>query len=193
MTNSLCCSSRMGLALILLSVTFTGIEPVAAQPGGLVAKLQACKSLQNDGERLACLDRVLAALPGSEGLAREQLVADERAEIANPAPEPMPAPALVTTAEDRFGQADLARRERAEKAPESIEVEVAEILLTRAGRYVVRLKNGQEWRQLKADTKKLRFSDDASGETAILQSKLFGAHSLRLAGSNRSIRVERRK
>ncbi|MEL6379693.1 MAG: hypothetical protein AAFQ29_07975 [Pseudomonadota bacterium] len=197
-----------------LMIIFCGIAfsvAVHGQSPDLVSKLQTCKAIVDDSARLVCLDRALGALPAIAD-PNDQAHAVGTGENRLPTAQNGESPAVIgeartptvsggissgivsaQTPEDQFGSSDLSRRDAADKSLNKIEVAVSEILLTRAGRYVIRLENGQEWRQLRADTKKLRFSGDASGEIAILQSKLFGSHSLRLAGSNRSIRVERRK
>ena len=150
----------------------------------LATGLVQCREINDDDDRLDCFDNL------ARGLNAQSVVA------AAPVPEAPPEPEL--TEEERFGMDDLpkAQKEKREKREKtkSITAQVLDIARNGRGKYVVILENGQIWRQLNADTTKLRVSSKgAEGATVEIKRKTFGGHSLRLDGDNRSIKVERIK
>ncbi|NNE39763.1 MAG: hypothetical protein HKN14_02465, partial [Marinicaulis sp.] len=105
--------------------------------------------------------------------------------------------AAPLTQEEIFGRNDLKdfqkEKKKTSKVNNTLASKVIEIAENKRGKYVVILENGQIWRQLSADTDKLRVPKDASGIGVTIKRKALGAHVLSLETGKRSIRVERIK
>jgi len=162
----------------------------AGQAQGLTSNLIECRDINNDPDRLACFDQLVGALTTRE-------IADASA-IEDKAEDETPPP-VVLTAEERFGVGDLRKSDDDKKREEkekikSLTASVVDIARNGYGKYVVILENGQVWRQLKADSGKLRVpKSGAEGMRVEIKRRSLGAHALYLAGENRGIRVERIK
>ena len=151
---------------------------------GLASSLMECRDISDNSDRLACFDALASGLNASD------VMADASAAVAPP-PQP------VLTPEERFGADDLPETEeekRKEEKLKSLAASVVDIGRNGRGKYVVVLANGQVWRQLSADTSKLRIpKSGAEGLDVEIKRRSLGSHSLYLNGENRGIRVERIK
>lgn len=169
-------------AALVACVGFT--ESASAQ--GLASSVMECREISNDSDRLACFDAL------ASGLSVGDVISDVSHQIAEAAP-----PQPVLTPEERFGAEDLPQTEeekREEDKLKSLAASVVDIGRNGRGKYVIVLANGQVWRQLSADTGKLRIPRaGAEGLNAEIKRRMLGAHSLYLNGENRGIRVERIK
>lgn len=170
-------------ATAVVSIGFSG--GAAAQ--NLATGLVECRGISDNSDRLECFDQLANALDA------ENLPVSAFMEGGEDLPvEP------VLTAEERFGSEDLPQtveRKRKEREKlKSLTAAVVDIGRNGRGKYVVILDNGQVWRQLNADTNRLRVPKaGAEGMSAEVKRKKLGGHSLYLNGDNRSIRVERIK
>jgi hypothetical protein len=159
----------------------------------LMPGLLGCKNIDDDSDRLACFDGLVSGFDSPAAVA-----AASNAEAAAPSESQTVAPEPVLTAVEGFGAGDLAATQ--EKAREkrkkikSLTASVIDVARNKRGQYIVILDNGQIWRQIRADTNKLRVpSAGAEGMSVVIKRKSLGAHALYLNGENRSIRVERIK
>jgi len=180
-------------ALMALGLMTPGLkaeaQPVStAKPSPTVDDFFACKPLAEPAARLACLDRLLgkAVLDGN---------ARETGALAAPADRDRLAlagtPETPRVAEDSFGFS--AEQVARDKRPDRQTAETVSISRTRSGKYVIVLENGQIWRQLKADTRRLIVNNDGAGAIATIKKQSLGSHALTLNGSKRSIKVKRIK
>ena len=150
----------------------------------LMPDLLECKNLTDDSKRLKCFDGLMSDFDSNAVMA----------EMAAPVIPPVP----VLTPEERFGAEDLAttqkevRKER--NKVKALTASVIDVAKNKRGKYIVILENGQVWRQITADSSKLRIaSSGAAGMSATIKKKSLGAHILLLNKDKRSIRVERIK
>lgn len=169
------------LAAAVASVGFCG----GALAQNLAPGLIECRGIGDDSDRLACFDELAG------GLDADRVAASGGGEAAL-------ASGPVLTPEERFGAEDLPEtKEKQRKEREKIKSLAASIVdvgRNARGKYVIILDNGQVWRQLSADTDKLRVpKSGAEGMGVEIKRRSFGGHSLYLNGDNRSIRVERLK
>jgi len=159
----------------------------AAQAQDLTSNLIECRDIGEAADRLACFDRLVGGLNQRE--IAEAVSASKDVESAGP-------PKVVLTAEESFGAEDLplTEEEREREKIISLTASVVDIARNGYGKYVVILANGQVWRQLNADSAKLRVpKSGAEGMSVEIKRRSLGAHALYLAGENRGIRVERIK
>ncbi|MFQ5564383.1 MAG: hypothetical protein ACE5FO_12535 [Parvularculaceae bacterium] len=184
-----------GIAVLTtIFLTFGG--DVAAQ--SLPPEILECRAISNDANRLACLDEVIDRFietAETESAKSDDYAAAAVAKPAAPIAKPAPEEQVLSEA-DRFGFEDLPTEKKKELRPETpkaLEATVVDIARNRRGKYVVILDNGQVWRQLNADTNKLRVPTDSAGMKVEIKRKWLGAHDLRLENSKRTIRVERIK
>lgn len=178
-------SMKAGVLALIITAGIAG--PAGAQDLG--SALLDCRAIEDSRDRLACYDNVAGALSQGRMETSAAPVTRER-QAAAPAPA-----APVLTAEESFGRDDLpeVRKEENEKKLKMITANVVEIGRNNRGKYVVILDNGQIWRQINADTNRLRVPKDAEGLVAEVKRKMLGAHDLSLNTGNRTIRVERIK
>lgn len=167
----------IALGIVGVTVTMCGAPGALAQDLGRA--LIECRDISDDSNRLACFDNLANGLESGA-----QVVAE--------------APAPVLSPEEQFGVEDLAETKEKKKkesgALKSLTAPVVDIGRNGRGKYVVILENGQIWRQLSADTGRLRIpSSGAEGLSVEIKRRSLGAHSLYLNGENRGIKVERIK
>jgi hypothetical protein len=158
----------------------------------LMPGLLGCKNIDDDSDRLACFDGLVSGFDSPAAVAAASNAEAVPSESQTVAPEP------VLTAVESFGAGDLvATQEKAgeeRKKIKSLTASVIDIARNKRGQYIIILDNGQIWRQIRADTNKLRVpSAGAEGMSVVIKRKSLGAHALYLNGENRSIRVERIK
>ncbi|MEO1244022.1 MAG: hypothetical protein AAFX54_19095 [Pseudomonadota bacterium] len=176
------CHFSILAAAAVVSVGFCGGAAAQSLAPGLIE----CRGIGDDSDRLACFDRLAGGLE-AEKIAVE--ATDGEAALAS---------GPVLTPEERFGAEDLPEtKEKQRKEREKIKslaASVVDVGRNGRGKYVIILDNGQVWRQLSADTDKLRVpKSGAEGMGVTIKRKSFGGHVLSLNGDKRSIRVERIK
>lgn len=171
-------------------------SPSRAQQAVSVDDFLVCKSIIDPGDRLRCVDRVFG---------RTGDVAQTSDNVANSA---TPTPGIILSdqgdvqtaqrdnvgdqkPEDNFGFA--AERVVKNTRLDELSVAIDSISRTKSGKYVIILSNGQVWRQIRADTKRLLVKNDGEGAVANIKKRSLGSHTLSLEGSNRSIKVKRVK
>ena len=177
-------------------VRATGVLLIAAAVPSAVAEddlseaLAKCRSLSDTAERVACYDALAphsaaapanASTPDAESVTEPPPVADL---VAADEPE-APAEPLPEDMDDRFGR-------------EQVSDAVPDVLVSRivgdydgwSGNTVFRLENGQEWVQ--AEAGRWRHRGPPNPEVTIRR-RAFGSYRLQVEGSNKTIRVKRRK
>ena len=118
-------------------------------------------------------------------------VTDQPTQAQTPTPTPTPDDDQGITPEERFGLSSEASRRKAGLEFEDKDLDLIEATITAIGRtgydkFVVRLDNGQKWRQM--DTKKLRLRP---GDAVRISSAMFGSFLLEKSTGSRMIRVQR--
>ena len=164
--------------------------PAAVADDDLSEALVKCRALGDTAERLACYDALAphsaaapanASTPDAKPAAAPPSVADP---VTVDEPEP-PAEPLPEDMDDRFGR-------------EQVSDAVPDVLVSRiigdydgwTGNTVFRLENGQEWVQ--AEAGRWRHRGPPNPEVTIRR-RAFGSYRLQVEGSNKTIRVKRRK
>lgn len=159
-----------------------------------VQDVLACRTLSSNLERLTCLDAALPALasafPEAEMTAEEKKEAEERQLEKK-----------KMAAEAAFGQSINQKPIVVEKSvdPATAKTEelqelnsvVSKVEFTNLGKAIIYLENGQVWRQLDSDSRKIRVKSSL-GKQATLKKKLMGSYAIRIS-KGRSIRVRRIK
>ncbi len=167
----------LGLAVITAMIAMSASRGAAAQ--GLAPALIACRGIGDEADRLACFDGVASGLDADAPVAASVVAGD---------------PAL--SAQEQFGIEDLVstkERKKRENRKAVLSARIVDIARNKRGKYVVILDNGQVWRQINADTDKLRVPKNVTGLGVEVKRKALGAHLLKLDNGNRTIRVERIK
>jgi hypothetical protein len=202
------------LALSVLSSTHAQNTDDSGSPS--LDAVLACRSVDNDAERLACLDERLSAL--SDALQSGELVAIER---ETPQAAETVAEAVVTAQTqvvrfdpwDRFGFEQpriLPAGDARTRAPVEVSdgvmaevnddgridtltgLEVASVDINAPGRAVVLLSNGQMWRQRDtARVPRIRDRDLEEGVTAEIETGFLGGYVMKFTGYRGQFRVER--
>ncbi len=147
------------------------------------AELDACRSLADDAERLACYDRAAARI-----LTQPTAPAPAPASAAA-ATAPSGAPA---TAEDNFGREraqaaeEAKRRSEAARAAGELNAAVAGIATRVDGLLTITLDNGQVWRQVRPDSMfRLKVGDRVKIQPGSMKSYILSGP------TNKSTRVSR--
>ena len=200
---------------IAMCITLLLAQAAAAQH----AVIERCKQTSSDADRIACLE---SALLGKElATAEETEVRVDPPDVESD-PEPAvtetldtaPVVAAVTVAETKAAAAPepapaatsapvgigaeqvIARTQTTEERREALEELLGQQIESYGyvpyERLVVRLENGQVWRQIKGDTKRIRV-DLKRNQTADITESNLGGYKLRLNEMRRTIRVERIK
>ncbi|OLF72344.1 hypothetical protein AWH62_10965 [Maricaulis sp. W15] len=198
----------MNARLLILLPASLITAPALAQGGDSpLDPLFTCRDIADDGARLACLDAAVDALRSETesgevvAVDREQIEAAEEATYGLTIPQfRLPGLSLPGGGED----AELAELESASASPqrvivrdtngqiESIEgLAVAEISENRSGDTIVRLANGQVWRQTDNTYVQLTRSRADTDYTATISNGALGSHFMRLDNGGRRFRVER--
>ena len=172
---------------------------------------QQCAAIGDDGERLACYDRIFRApaapAPAAAGASSIAAGATATAAVAQPTKTgaatdaaTVVAPAAATAAtpavavpQDDFGLTEAAKRAREpeesrEKLPESISGTVEKVVRRPAGEFVVTLENGQVWTQLQVEPR-ARIS---VGDTVTIKKAALGSYLL-VTANRYATRVRRVK
>ena len=155
----------------------------------------ACRAIEDQADRLACFDTA------AEALAKAQILADatEPAAVAS-APTsggdtPQQEVANITIDPvDEFGSEALRGKKRAEYEKDklkSVSAEIVEIQLTRKGKVIATLDNGQKWRQLDADSTRIIVSNRPKKYTATIKRGFVGSYFMRINELKKSVRARR--
>ncbi len=171
-----------------------GASAQMADPAEL-SEIASCRQIPKANDRLRCFDRTTKIME-TPATSIAAVVEDGEGEVA--------AAPVITEAEKEeerrsdlvagFGAEDLVVQD-ADKRLKELRAVATEITKDRRGNFVITLDNGQVWRQLSSDTKKLRVRKDKEGDghEVILKKRSLGAYTLRLTTAKRSILVRRIK
>ncbi|GGY45791.1 hypothetical protein [Parvularcula lutaonensis] len=146
---------------------------LSAQDGSTLEAYRACAEIERSRARLACFDRVAA---GDPALAKAAEPADPVA-VAQAAPEPAPRrvepapepdPEALALIQQRLEEAEARAREAerelltarkearsAKKPPKEYSANVEAIGWAPRGELILRLDNGETWRQLSSDNTRI--------------------------------------
>lgn len=198
----------MNARLLILLPAALMTAPAAAQSGNSpLDPLFTCRDIADDSARLACLDAAVDALRSETesgdvvAVDREQIEAAEEATYGLSIPQfRLPGLSLPGGGED----AELAELESSEASPQrvinrdsngqidSIEgLAVAEISENRSGEKIIRLANGQVWRQTDNTYVQLSRSRADTDYTVTISNGALGSHFMRLDNGGRRFRAER--
>ena len=159
-----------------------------------IDKAIACRDIADDLERLACLDQAAETLAVTR-IIREEAVAakkqEERENFGLSGGEDKEA--VVAETPEEFGSEYLpkTRKGRDEGKLKSITSKIAEVRINAIGVATLTLENGQVWRQLESDDKKLFFPSGDKLYTAKVKRSLFGNYMLTVNELHKTIRVRR--
>lgn len=168
--------TRTGRHTAVILVTMMGVQLLAQSAIAQQSVIDHCRKTSSDADRIACLE---AALLGRE-------VQPARAN----APDAPPASAVEGIGADQVIARNQTQQERIENLEEARGMNVAGYDVVPHDRLVVRLENGQVWRQIKGDTQKVRV-DLERNQTVDIEESSLGGYKLRLNEIRRTIRVER--
>jgi hypothetical protein len=174
-------SMRFAVALAALAI----LVPAGASAQSREEQEQAiektleCRTIEDDAERLACLDR------GAEELSKTRFFFESEAAEAKPQME----------TEEQFGSESVPeeRKKRDETKLKRIASKIAEIRVRTNNRATFTLENGQVWRQLDSDDHVLHFYDKDRLYEATIKRSLFNNYMMKISGMGKAIRVERVK
>ena len=199
------------MTLFIRAATACAFFSVSLSAGGFAAAAQpsedeaidaaiACRDIQDPMERLACLDAAAETLSVTRIIQEEELAEQEREEREafglagrdRGDKDKTPAPRVAETEED-FGREALPeeRRAREDGRLKNITAKIAEISVNRFGKVTVTLENGQVWRQLDSDDRRLLFPKGDRLYTARVKRSLFGNYMMTVEELDRTVRVRR--
>lgn len=152
---------------LLTGLLMIGAPAVAADVDFIEA-FRACKAVDTNSERLACFDKLKPGTAQAKTISKADKI-------------------------DDFGSEDMKSRGRLAKENrlDHITTKLLDAGKTSSGKYFFVLANGQVWRQLRADTSRFYLPRKTSGAEVLIKRKSFGAHSLKIAGKGRTIKVKR--
>lgn len=169
-----------------------------AQPSEDEAIDQAisCREIADDLERLSCLDQAAETLAVTRIIREEAVAAKKQEERENfGLSGGNEKEAVVAETPEEFGSEYLpkTRKEREEGKLKAITSKIAEVRINAIGVATLTLENGQVWRQLESDDKKLFFPSGDRLYTAKVKRSLFGNYMLTVNELHKTIRVRRVK
>jgi hypothetical protein len=159
-----------------------------------IDKAIACRDIADDLERLACLDQAAETLAVTRIIREEAVAAKKQEERENfGLPGGGEKGPVVAETPEEFGAENLpkSRKEREEGKLKSITSKIAEVRINAIGVATLTLENGQVWRQLESDDKKLFFPSGDKLYTAKVKRSLFGNYMLTINELHKTIRVRR--
>ena len=183
--------------LYVAIAAFMATAPVVGQSQDAIAE---CSKIASTGDRILCLEEALRSLDTDAAAAAGSASVSETAPAVEAGPEEQVLESTVATGETDIGAEQLEARERRnmsrEEALATLEsasnLKVADYRTIPYERLVVELENGQVWRQINGDVKKIRVNLSKNQTVDISESSL-GGYQLRLNEMRRIIRVERIK
>lgn len=149
----------------------------AAERPAILSRLDACRTIESDSQRLACYDETAAALDTAQ---REgQVVAVDRRQMTEVRRQlfGFEAPSLSSL----FG------RSGDDEPVNAVETTLTGASMNGDGKWVFRLADGSVWLQI--DSAAVRFSRDGSPQVRVRRASL-GSYQL-VVGSSRAVRVRR--
>ncbi|MEL0634286.1 hypothetical protein V6237_16020 [Pseudoalteromonas carrageenovora] len=170
----------------LLSLLVLISAPAFAAQEINVQALQACSFIENDFNRLLCYDNTVAGKPLTKPSEKKTLTPPKA--VTNITPN-VSAPVAAVKEKAPVAKADdfgLEHKELTKDKEENITALVSSVKKAPYGELIIKLDNGQEWRQIGSDSLKLSESD-----TVNISRGVFNSFLLRKEGQNRSIRVKR--
>ena len=153
-----------------------------------------CLDIAADEERLACFENLADPLRRAQnGPTKQSLSANKPAPSTTIASKDASTKPLEPTSD--FGAEDIKaeRDKRQEHQIEKIEAKATKVKTNKFGKVTITLDNGQTWRQLSSDSRKVRLKSDGTPYSIVIRRTSFGGYMLRVNGSKRSIRVQRTK
>lgn len=173
---------------------------VSAQPteAEAIDRTIACRDIENDLDRLKCLDNAAETLAVTR-IIREEEIAEKKQEerslfgLGKPKDKSQEKREVVAETEEEFGGEYLPKNRLENDASrlKKISAKVAEIRVNRFGKVTLTLDNGQVWRQLDSDNKTIRFGKEDKLYTARVKRSTFGNYMLTIEELKRTIRVKR--
>ena len=166
------------------------ILPAAASAS---ADLSFCRSMSSDSKRLTCYDAI--ADSQKQTMAYDVTETDNiptaAASTLNTAKPEKELPREVIQAETLFGKNESEQRDQIEatlgyKGKESIRSILASVSRNAYKQYVVKLENGQVWRQYDSTRLSLKAGDDV-----VIRKASFGSYQLKKTTGNVTLRVKR--
>ncbi len=155
----------------------------------------ACRAIEDQDERLACFDAAADTLADTRNLAGSA----EPAPLASAplqdseAQQSEPAVAAIDPV-DEFGSEALRGKNRAKYEKDKLKsftADIVEISLTRKGKVIASLDNGQKWRQLDADSTSIILSNRPKQYTATIKRGFVGSYFMKINELKKSVRVRR--
>ncbi len=188
--------------IFLMSLSFVA-PSMAAGPSESDAlhDIASCRGISKSKARLRCFDRATKFMDKAlERTAEAKQTESQGGKVttsvaALPAETGPPASydAEAVDPDASFGAENLVKKDGRERKKELRGI-TASITTSKSGKYFIVLENGQVWRQLQADTNKLRIRRGAdSGLDVIIKRRAMGAYALRLTNARVSILVRRIK
>ena len=161
----------------------------------------SCREISDDSLRLACLDEAAEVLAVTRILRVQEEEKKDREEKSwfglrrNDGSQADPLTAPVADTPENFGSEDLPelRREKEAKRLKAITAQITEIRLNQFNTATIELGNGQVWRQLDSDSRKLLFAGKDRQYTAEITRSALGSYDLKINELKKTIRVRRIK
>ena len=199
---------RLPLAAIGLLAPALVLSTAAQAQDGEQSPLRplfACQDITSDAERLACLDREVAALRASEDEGRLVAVSRREIEEAEEASYGLSIPNFSLPSLPRLGfgrgtgegeetvtETDTGARifrDADGRIDQVIGQPIVAVRTGAQGRYVFELANGQVWQQ--EDATRVYVPRNIEGHTADIRSGALGSHLMRIDEQNRWFRAVR--
>jgi hypothetical protein len=189
---------KLSLIATALEVLLFGMSVPARAAESPLDALFACQKISDNAARLTCLDREVAALRGETkseeviAVNRRQLEEDSYGLNRPSVPLPTPKPEGVATAEP-VGSPEERRivRDKAGRIEGMENLAVASLDRTPYGQVIVKLQNGQVWKQ--TDRIQLFIPQHAppKGMSVSISNAALGSHQMQLNGDGPWFRVIR--
>lgn len=189
-------------AIATIAFTINLSQATAQQEDSAInASLLACKEIADPMQRLACMDAATDAMANAvieqkaNRVAQEEKARDQFGLAEKPTKEQEPVQVVQET-EDEFGSEAVpeTKKKREERKLKSITARITDIRANPYGSVTLTLENGQVWRQLDSDGKRLniRKSNDKT-YTAEVKRGAVGGYRLKVVELRKTVRVRRIK
>ena len=168
--------------LIAFSVVCGSPAAFADPKISAVEAMLACRSIDEESDRLLCMDGAMsgletafprAAMTPEERTVQDEKVAEQEAEMA-----------VAAFGGEQFNQ-------DSKKELKEIKDIIAVASLTHNKKALIVLENGHVWRQLDADTTRVRIKK-AAGKPVVVKRQVLGSHMMKIDGG-RGFKVRRVK
>lgn len=193
-TISLVCTA---LFLSVCASTTSAAVNKAAQAYGAESAAVRCVNIKDDDERLACYDRLFQQTMEQEE--QKQVSSESDNQVVAATEEPLKAierpynetPLVVEgeqAAIDSFGAENLSRKEDNSDELSELSTVVASVSEGPRGKRTFVLANGQVWAEDENSRVQVK-----EGTQIVISKGVFSAYYLKRTGTNRSVRVSRKK